>query len=57
MDDGSETVLPDANKLAETVLQYKDTTGSAFDQNTELNERQKEDLKKLLLRSTARLKE
>jgi len=57
VDDGSETVLPDANKLAETVLQYKDTTGSAFDQNTEVNERQKEDLKNLLLLSTARLKE
>lgn len=57
VDDGSETVLPDANKLAETVLQYKDTTGSAFDQNTEVNDRQKEDLKNLLLLSTARLKE
>ena len=57
VDDGSETVLPDANKLAETVLHYTDTTGSASDQNTEVNDRQKEDLKKLLLRSTARLKE
>lgn len=57
VDDGSETVLPDANKLAETVIQYKDTNGSAFDQDTEVNDRQKEDLKKLLLLATARLKE
>lgn len=56
VDDGSKTVLPDANKLAETVVQYKDTNGSAFDTDTDVSDRQREDLKNVLSLATSRLK-
>lgn len=42
-------VLPDSNKLAETVVTYKGTKGSAFSEGVEVTDRQREDLQKLLL--------
>lgn len=44
-----QVVLPDSNKLAETVVAYKGTKGSAFSEGVEVTDRQREDLQKLLL--------
>ncbi|MCR4782054.1 MAG: lytic transglycosylase domain-containing protein [Lachnospiraceae bacterium] len=48
-DASDEVILPDAANLASKVVEYKNTKGSAFDSSVEVSDRQKEDLKKLLL--------
>lgn len=51
--DGGDIVLPNAEKLAEQVILYKNTKGSAFQDGVEMTDRQKEDLKKLLVVSSS----